>query len=285
MRVVRQTGEAPALDLVDDPLAGLLIPRPRGDVLAVDRVEFVGVRAARVVRHPTECTVPFQERPPIPRHGTLRARRLPTMRFRVAFASMSIVAGACSSGDGRDLVTDETVATTAAAPATNTTVATVPITPSESQVSATVTMTATSDLDPDATGPEGFDTVAATITSAAGEVCEVCLWLASTPEQRSRGLMQVTDLGDGDGMIFRYEIATSTSFWMKSTPMPLSIAFFDGNGMFIEAFDMEPCADDPCPRYPTPPEFVDAIEFPQGTLVEFGVGAGSVLEVTELRCA
>ena len=33
----------------------------------------------------------------------------------------------------------------------------------------------------------------------------LCLWLAASGEQRSRGLMFVTDLGGADGMAFRYE--------------------------------------------------------------------------------
>jgi hypothetical protein len=96
--------------------------------------------------------------------------------------------------------------------------------------------------------------------------------------------MGVTDLGTGDGMIFRYPIATSTSFWMRDTLLPLSIAFFDDAGAYMDAFDMEPCAVEACPRFPTPREFVDAIEFPQGTPAELGIGVGSVLEVSDLPC-
>lgn len=132
--------------------------------------------------------------------------------------------------------------------------------------------------------PVGFGRVAATITTASGEVCDVCLWLAATPEQRSRGLMGVTDLGDGDGMVFRYAVTNSTSFWMKDTPLPLSIVFFDADGAYMADFDMEPCFIDACPRYDTPREFLDAIEFLQGTLSEFGVGPGSELDVSDLPC-
>jgi hypothetical protein len=130
----------------------------------------------------------------------------------------------------------------------------------------------------------GFDTVAATITTATGEVCEVCLWVADTSVLRRRGLMEVTDLGAGDGMVFRYAEPTSTTFWMNNTSMPLTIAFFDAEGLFMEAFDMEPCPDGSCPRYSTPRDFLDGIEFPQGTLADFGVGPGSVLEISELPC-
>src|SRR6476646_6925387 len=37
--------------------------------------------------------------------------------------------------------------------------------------------------------PQGFTTVEARITASDGEVCEVCLWLADTDEERGTGLM------------------------------------------------------------------------------------------------
>jgi uncharacterized membrane protein (UPF0127 family) len=175
---------------------------------------------------------------------------------------------------------------------------------STTEVDSTNTMTSTSEVDssnavssttevdstntmtsgPTGVEPVGFDTVAATITAATGEVCEVCLWVADTPVLRRRGLMEVTDLGVGDGMVFRYAEPTSTTFWMKNTPMPLSIAFFDAEGVFLESFDMEPCPDGSCTRYATPSNVLDGIEFAQGTLADFGVGPGSMLAISELPC-
>jgi uncharacterized membrane protein (UPF0127 family) len=132
--------------------------------------------------------------------------------------------------------------------------------------------------------PQGFEQVAATMTAADGRVCELCLWVAATGDQRALGLMHATHLGGPDGMIFRYDSPTQGVFWMKNTVMPLSIAFFDAGGTFIEAFDMQPCTADPCPSYPTPADFLNAIEVPQGMLAELGMGAGSVLSISELPC-
>jgi hypothetical protein len=42
--------------------------------------------------------------------------------------------------------------------------------------------------------PLGFDLVAGRVTAADGATCDVCLWSAATAEERSRGLMGVTDL-------------------------------------------------------------------------------------------
>jgi uncharacterized membrane protein (UPF0127 family) len=132
--------------------------------------------------------------------------------------------------------------------------------------------------------PEGFEQVAATATAADGTVCELCLWVAATGDQRARGLMYVTDLGGPDGMIFPYDSPHTSAFWMKNTVMPLSIAFFDQGGAYLDAFDMAPCSADPCPLYPTPENFVNAIEVPQGMLDELAIAPGSVLTVSDLPC-
>jgi hypothetical protein len=132
--------------------------------------------------------------------------------------------------------------------------------------------------------PVGFDQVAGTVTAADGTVCELCLWLAATGEQRGLGLMYATDLGGPDGMLFRYDTPTTASFWMKNTVMPLSIAFFDGEGAYLDSFDMQPCSADPCPAYPTPSDFVYAIEVSQGALTEFAIAPGSVLSLSNLPC-
>ena len=132
--------------------------------------------------------------------------------------------------------------------------------------------------------PEGFEQVAATVTAADGSVCELCLWLAATGDQRGVGLMHVTDLGGPDGMVFRYDSPTTSAFWMMNTVMPLSIAFFDQGGAYLDAFDMAPCSADPCPLYPTPENFVNAIEVPQGMLEELLMTPGSVLAVSDLPC-
>ncbi len=135
-----------------------------------------------------------------------------------------------------------------------------------------------------AIAPEGFDLVAARVTAADGTVCELCVWLAESSQQRSQGLMYVTDLGDADAMAFRYPAPHTGAFWMKNTVLPLSIAFFDADGGYLDAFDMPPCTADPCPTYPTAPDFVVALELPHGQLTEFKIAPGSALDVTDLPC-
>jgi hypothetical protein len=130
--------------------------------------------------------------------------------------------------------------------------------------------------------PEGFVLEPAEVTPADGEVCQLCLWVADTAAQRQRGLMGVTNLGGADGMVFVYDGPASGQFWMRGTPMPLSIAFFAADGSFVSASDMEPCLTGPaaaCPRYAATAPYVAAIEAPQGGLAALGIGPGSRLVV------
>jgi uncharacterized protein len=132
--------------------------------------------------------------------------------------------------------------------------------------------------------PEGFTTVTARITDADGEVCEVCVWLADTPEERGRGLMEVTDLGAAAGMVFEFDEPTVGVFYMFQTPTPLSIAWFAPGGDHVSSTDMAPClaagAGD-CPLYSPGIEYDLALEVFEGGLDALGVGPGARLELLE----
>jgi len=216
------------------------------------------------------------------------------MRWLVAAAALLLVA----CGDDDDAATT-TVASVTAAPAPTATPSSTSLAPSTTatSVSTTSPVSATSGTTrapgttsapttaaPGVVVPQGFEQRAATATKDDGTVCELCLWVAANGEQRALGLMYVTDLGGPDGMVFRYDAPTTSAFWMKNTVMPLSIAFYDAAGAFLDAFDMAPCTADPCPSYPTPSNFVDAIEVPQGMLDELGLVPGSMLAISDLPC-
>ncbi len=128
--------------------------------------------------------------------------------------------------------------------------------------------------------PQGFESLGLRVIPTADldrEEIEMCVWAAVTPEQRSRGLMGVTDLGGLHGMAFIYDEERTTSFTMRNTLIDLSIAFFDAEGAFLDAFDMEPCGGEPCPSYPTPAGFRLAIEVPAGDFALWGIGPGSAV--------
>jgi uncharacterized membrane protein (UPF0127 family) len=137
--------------------------------------------------------------------------------------------------------------------------------------------------------PAGFTTATIEIIEADGTICEVCMWLADTAEERGRGLMGVTDLGTAEGMAFVFERPTNGSFFMFQTVTPLSIGWFAPGGALVSTADMAPCRSDDrsqCDRFPAAAEFNLAIEVFQGDLAEVGIEPGAsarVLEGTEAQ--
>lgn len=124
----------------------------------------------------------------------------------------------------------------------------------------------------------GFGEIAYRISSLPAATR--CALLAQTTEQHGKGLMHVTDLGGYDGMLFAFPEDTTSSFYMKNTPMPLSIAWFDSGGRFVSSTDMEPCLDRPeCPLYNAEGKYRYALEVPRGGLPALGIGPGAVISV------
>jgi uncharacterized membrane protein (UPF0127 family) len=109
---------------------------------------------------------------------------------------------------------------------------------------------------------------------------KLCALLAQTAAQQARGLMKRTDLAGHAGMLFVFASDTTETFYMRNTPIPLSIAWFDAAGRWISQTDMTPCADKPnCPTYAAARAYRYALEVPQGGLSGLGVGPGSSISV------
>jgi uncharacterized membrane protein (UPF0127 family) len=110
---------------------------------------------------------------------------------------------------------------------------------------------------------------------------ELCALLAATEAQRAQGLMRVTDLKGYPGMLFRYSEDSTGGYWMRNTPMPLSIAWFAADGTFVSSADMAPCEDRAdCPIYGAAAPYRYALEVPQGDLAALRIGPGAKLELT-----
>jgi uncharacterized protein len=103
--------------------------------------------------------------------------------------------------------------------------------------------------------------------------------VADEPEERSRGLMGVEHLPADEGMAFVFDQAVSSTFWMKDTVIPLSIAFIDDEGRVIGVLDMQPCEAEPCPSYGVDEPFVLAVEANIGWFHEHGIEAGDSAEL------
>ena len=68
--------------------------------------------------------------------------------------------------------------------------------------------------------------------------------VASTPQSRSQGLMQRSQLCADCGMLFVFPQAARHAFWMKNTPLPLSIAFIAADGTILNIEEMQPNTTD-----------------------------------------
>ena len=99
--------------------------------------------------------------------------------------------------------------------------------------------------------------------------------VARTREQRARGLMHCAELGPDEGMLFICDDSAVQSFWMKDTPLPLSIAFLEEDGTIVHVGDMEPHSLESC-TCEQPVRHI--LEMPQGWFAERGIGPGDRIE-------
>jgi uncharacterized membrane protein (UPF0127 family) len=107
--------------------------------------------------------------------------------------------------------------------------------------------------------------------------------VADDRAERTQGLMRVEDFGDLDGMLFVFQEESFTPFWMKDTPVPLDIAFFDQEGILVDTLAMEPCIEGLCPAYLASAPFAWALETPAGSLGDPSPGAALIVGEAETR--
>ena len=102
--------------------------------------------------------------------------------------------------------------------------------------------------------------------------------LAVTAEQRRHGLMFRDQLGEREGMLFVFPEEQQVSFWMRDTPLALSIAFIDARGVIVHMADMAPYSEAPVPsRFPVR----YALEVNRGAFERAGIEIGDLVEVPD----
>lgn len=112
------------------------------------------------------------------------------------------------------------------------------------------------------------------LSAPDGAETEVKVELADDDTERMKGLMFRENLEPGTGMFFEFDREQPLSFWMKNTLIPLDIAFFDDEGVFVSRSTMQPCVADPCTGYPAAGPAKYALEVAAGEPLTQEVGEG-----------
>lgn len=75
---------------------------------------------------------------------------------------------------------------------------------------------------------------------------EIHAYVARTAQERAQGLMHRREMPLDEGMLFMCDECAVQKFWMKDTPLALSVAFVDEDGTIVNIADMDPRALEGC---------------------------------------
>ena len=126
------------------------------------------------------------------------------------------------------------------------------------------------------------------MTNAQPKLPTVTLWLgpqeieaevARTTVQIATGMMFRKTMGENEGMLFVFLRPHRTSFYMRNTYIPLSIAYIDTEGQIRELHDMEPLNENVVPAETDEIQYV--LEMKKGWFERNKIGVGAVVR-TEL---
>ena len=99
--------------------------------------------------------------------------------------------------------------------------------------------------------------------------------IANKNATRETGLMFRQGMRDDTGMLFVFKEPQQLYFWMKNTPIPLSIAFIDEKGVILNILEMPPMTEN---TFPSKGAAKYALEMNAGWFLKNGVKAGDVAE-------
>ena len=117
-----------------------------------------------------------------------------------------------------------------------------------------------------------FDLPKATLTLGTNSLSAQ---IAADDPSRERGLMSRTNLAENEAMLFVFPLPRPVAFWMKDTPIPLSIAYVGSSGRIFEIHGLKPL--DETPVHSASQAVTYAIEVPQGWFARHGVMAGTTV--------
>ena len=116
-----------------------------------------------------------------------------------------------------------------------------------------------------------------TFYASSGATPQLFVTIADTLQEQNTGLMNVLYMPQDEGELFIFDDYTTTPFYMKDTPIPLSIAWVDENGYIVDIQDMDPETLDL--HYPIKP-YRYAIEANQGWYALNDVQVGDFVDLT-----
>lgn len=103
--------------------------------------------------------------------------------------------------------------------------------------------------------------------------------VADSHQTRMMGLMHRKKLELNSGMLFVFDRQDKHCFWMKNTPLPLSIAFIRNDGVIVTIKDMSPNSE----QTHCPSEAVSfALEMDQGWFKTKGIKVGTTLMADDI---
>jgi uncharacterized membrane protein (UPF0127 family) len=117
-----------------------------------------------------------------------------------------------------------------------------------------------------------------TVSSESGKRLEqFTVELASTNEERSKGLMFRRELGAREGMLFLFPEERKLSFWMKNTLIPLDMVFISKDWRVVGVVEYAtPLSEEPR-GVGQNSQYV--LEVAGGTAKRLGMAAGSIVTV------
>lgn len=101
--------------------------------------------------------------------------------------------------------------------------------------------------------------------------------VADTPERWSRGLRGRETLAENTGMAFVLPSVRDTPVSTEGYRFPISVAFYDANGVILHILEAPPCASNPCPLYTPGVAYKGALEVNRGWFERNGVSEGDTL--------
>lgn len=121
-------------------------------------------------------------------------------------------------------------------------------------------------------------TAEVTVINKAGQRHTFNVWLARSPAEQTRGLMNVTEaeLPHDKGMLFIFPYDQVLGFWMRNTIIPLDIAYIRSDGTIVRGLTMQ-ALDETSRSSIEPARF--ALELRSGELAARGIAAGDHVEI------